>query len=175
MKTLTSSLGAVRSTSTSQDKSKLKKSGSSTNHPKNKAETQPDNNMIYSLKQNRVKTNSHSNKKTNLSCNSNKSLKTLAESTTHLNMDNNKKFVRKADPNVVNNPSSSGTVNVKSIKQRAIGKGLNESTLQPTLKIQSKVHAEKENVGGDYMKKCKNASKELFVPMKKGIPESKSR
>ena len=112
--------------------------------------------MLSSVKQSRVKTSSHSNKKTNLSCHSNKSLKTLAESNANLNIDHTKRHVHRAGQVPINGSKPTSTINVKSLKQRAIGRGLNESIRQP-FKTGTKIQQGKENHNNDYMTKSKKS------------------
>lgn len=126
--------------------------------------------MLYSVKQSRLKTNSHSNKKNNLSCHSNKSLKTLAESNAHLNIDASKKAIRRVDHPAATHAKPATAVNVKNMKQRAIGRGLNESIQQPYKPAKQPLFG-KENSHQDYMKKSKKSEKNLFAPIKEAKPQ----
>jgi hypothetical protein len=93
MKIGVSALSGNRSVSNSQESNKMKKSIATTLSNSLKVKSGSGvNNMIYSIKQNRINTNSNSNKKmNNQSSQSNKSFKTLSETTSQSNIDTYKK------------------------------------------------------------------------------------
>jgi hypothetical protein len=166
MKANTNGLSGVRSTSSSQESIKLKKSISSSFVSKVKGPAASStNSMIYSIKPNPPNSNSRSNQKLGSQhSHSNKSFKTLGDSVTQLNTDHNKRVnTRKPEPVPQNNDKKIITaVPVKSLKQKAIGKGINESTIHTTGKCNSKNTSEKENEG-EYLKKNKKVHRKLFV------------
>lgn len=127
MKSGVSGLSGNRSISNSQESNKMKKSITTTlsNSLKGKASSSP-NNMIYSIKQNRLNNSSNSNKKiTNQSSQSNKSFKTLTETPSHPNIDTYKKTNLHKMDHLAPNNDRKYTVPVKNIKQRIVGKGIN--------------------------------------------------
>jgi hypothetical protein len=121
---------ALRSASNSTEAQRLKKSTSSTfsNKIKNN-QVQSVNSMIYAIKQTRTNNNSKSNKKSNSqSSQTNKSFKTLADATSQLNIDSNKKTIlRKPDVQLQPTPSDKKATmaGIKNLKQKAIGRGIN--------------------------------------------------
>jgi len=129
MKANTNALSGVRSTSSSQESTKLKKSISSSFVSKVKGQVASSaNSMIYSIKPNHLNSNSKSNKKLGSQhSHSNKSFKTLGDSITQLNVDPTKRIItKKPDPIVgLNDKKVITAVPVKSLKQKAIGKGIN--------------------------------------------------
>jgi hypothetical protein len=89
--------------------------------------------MIYSIKKGR-EDNSKSNKKSNnQSCHSNKIFKALAEITPSTNIDSSKKqTIKKGElPQPLTDKKTTTAIPVKNIKQKIIGKGMNESTVHP--------------------------------------------
>ena len=91
--------------------------------------------MIYSIKKGREdNSNSKSNKKnTNQSCHSNKIFKALAEITPSTNIDSSKKqTIKKGElPQPLTEKKNTTVIPVKNIKQKIVGKGMNESTVHP--------------------------------------------
>lgn len=119
---------AARSISNSTESLKLKKSSSSqfNNKMKNSVTTLTTltSCMDSSVKQQRIHNSSKSNKKPILQNNSsNKSIKSLNETHSQSRLDHNKKVIcKKVEATVV--PEKKGTaVNIKTMKQRALGGG----------------------------------------------------
>jgi hypothetical protein len=151
--------GGGRSASNSQEGGRMKKSVSGSFASKVKAVLPAGNSMLYSIKQDRLNTSSKSNKKSH-SNNSNKSFKALADSTTHLNIDKKHPNPKRPDPNPDRKPTPAA-IPVKSIKQKIVGKGINESTIQTVPRANNKNTAEKENEG-EWTKKIKQVDRKLF-------------
>jgi hypothetical protein len=104
--------------------------------------------MIYSIKKTRENSSKSNKKPTNQSCHSNKIFKALADITPQTNVDSSKKpILRKNDTAQPCTEKKTGTtIPVKNIKQKIVGKGMNESTIQ-TYKTSHKDTIEKENEG----------------------------
>lgn len=138
-----------RSASNSQESVKMKKSLSSAFSNKLKSQEAPSiNPMIYSIKKARENSSKSNKKPTNQSCHSNKIFKALADITPQTNVDSSKKqTLRKNEPTAPCTDKKTGTtIPVKNIKQKIVGKGMNESTIH-TLKTSNKDILEKENEG----------------------------
>lgn len=123
-----------RSASNSQESNKMKKSLSSAFSNKLKSQEAPTiNPMIYSIKKQRENSSKSNKKPTNQSCHSNKIFKALAEITPHNNLDSTKKLIpRKNDqPLPATDKKTPGAIPIKNIKQKIVGKGMNESNVQP--------------------------------------------
>lgn len=139
----------VRSASNSQESTKMKKSLSSAFSNKLKSQEAPSiNTMIYSIKKTRENSSKSNKKPTNQSCHSNKIFKALADITPQTNVESSKKqTLRKNEPIQPCTEKKTGTtIPVKNIKQKIVGKGMNESTIQ-TFKTSHKDPIEKENEG----------------------------
>lgn len=134
-----------RSASNSQESTKMKKSLSGALSNKLKSQEAPSiNTMIYSIKKTRENSSKSNKKPTNQSCHSNKIFKALADITPQSNLDSSKKqIIRKNEPVQPTTDKKVGTtIPVKNIRQKIVGKGINESTIQ-TLKVSNKDLIEK--------------------------------
>lgn len=150
-----------RSASNSQESTKMKKSLSSAFSNKLKSQENPSiNTMIYSIKKTR-ENNSKSNKKNNnQSCHSNKIFKALTDITPAANAiaePPKKSVLKKSEHLQPYTEKKTTAIPVKNIKQKIVGRGMNESTIQP-YKASNKDATEKENEG-----ECQKKGKKLFA------------
>jgi hypothetical protein len=117
-----------RSTSNSQESTKMKKSLSSAFSNKLKSQENPSiNTMIYSIKKTRENSSKSNKKNNNQSCHSNKIFKALAEITPSTNMESSKKpTIKKVEPiQPLTEKKMTTAIPVKNIKQKIVGKGMN--------------------------------------------------
>lgn len=152
-----------RSTSNSTESNRLKKSSSSNFANKMKSSISNITSCMDSSIKQRTN-NSKSNKKTMLSSqNSNKSLKTLNQTQSQIRLDNTKKVGGRRIEAVVSQNDKKTTVNVKNMKQKAIGSS--NPTMINSYKTKTRQTEQKENQD-QYMKNAQrnNAGKKMFAP-----------